>query len=259
MQSATTQFPARRLARGGDHEIAYRHLPAGGFGRRLPGVVFLSGFKSDMTGSKATALAEFCHARGQAFLAFDYFGHGQSSGDFTTGTIGRWAEDAVAVLDHLTEGPQILVGSSMGGWLMLLTALQRPERIQALIGIAAAPDFTEDLIWAPLPPAERSKLEAEGRLEQPSAYADDPYVITWRLIEEGRRHLLLRDTIALDCPVRLLHGMADPDVPFEVSLQLARRLASPDVQLRLIKDGDHRLARPQDLNLLFDQISALSG
>jgi pimeloyl-ACP methyl ester carboxylesterase len=247
-----------RLARHDGHDIAYRSLPASGFGCRLPGVIFLSGFKSDMNGSKVTALEEFCRQRGQAFLCFDYFAHGQSSGSFASGTIGRWADDAVAVLDSLSEGPQILIGSSMGGWLMLLAALRRPQHIHALIGIAAAPDFTEDLIWAQLTPDERAKMQSDGQLAQPSAYADDPYLITQLLIDEGRQHLLLRGPIGIDCPVRLLHGMADPDVPFAVSLQLVDRLTSQDVQLRLIKDGDHRLARAQDLQLLFDQVASLS-
>jgi len=212
-----------------------------------------------MNGSKVTALEEYCRHRGQAFLCFDYFGHGRSSGSFESGTIGRWADDAVAVLDALTDGPQILTGSSMGGWLMLLAALRRPQRIHALIGIAAAPDFTEDLIWAQLTAEDRAKLQKDGRLAQPSAYADDPYVITQLLLDEGRQHLLLRGPIDLDCPVRLLHGMADPDVPFAVSLQLANRLTSQDVQLHLVKDGDHRLARMQDLQLLFDQVGSLSS
>jgi len=238
--------------------MAYRRQPASGFGEHLPGVIFLSGFKSDMRGSKATALAEFCRARGQAFLCFDYFAHGETGGDFAEGTIGRWRDDAIAALDALSEGPQILVGSSMGGWLMLLAALARPERIHGLIGIAAAPDFTEDLIFETLSPPEQAKLQSDGRLEQASAYSDDPYVITWKLIDEARQHLLLRQAIALDCPVRLLQGMADPDVPFAVALRLRQRLTSSDVQLRLIKDGDHRLSRPQDLALLFDEVTALS-
>jgi pimeloyl-ACP methyl ester carboxylesterase len=238
--------------------MAYRRQPASGFGEHLPGVIFLSGFKSDMSGSKATALAEFCRARGQAFLCFDYFAHGETGGDFAAGTIGRWRDDAVAALDELSDGPQILIGSSMGGWLMLLAALARPARIRGLIGIAAAPDFTEDLIFAALGEADRTKLQHDGRLEQPSAYSDDPYVISWKLIEEARQHLLLREAIPLDGPVRLLQGMADPDVPFAVALRLAEKLRSADVQLRLIKDGDHRLSRPQDLALLFDEVTALS-
>jgi pimeloyl-ACP methyl ester carboxylesterase len=238
--------------------MAYRRQPASGFGEHLPGVIFLSGFKSDMSGSKATALAEFCRARGQAFLCFDYFAHGETGGDFAAGTIGHWRDDAVAALDELSDGPQILIGSSMGGWLMLLAALARPARIRGLIGIAAAPDFTEDLIFAALGEADRTKLQHDGRLEQPSAYSDDPYVISWKLIEEARQHLLLREAIPLDGPVRLLQGMADPDVPFAVALRLAEKLRSADVQLRLIKDGDHRLSRPQDLALLFDEVTALS-
>jgi pimeloyl-ACP methyl ester carboxylesterase len=211
-----------------------------------------------MTGSKATALEEFCRSRGQAFLCFDYFGHGQSDGDFVDGTIGRWLDDALAALDTLTIGKQILIGSSMGGWLMLLAALQRPARIHGLIGIAAAPDFTEDLLLSELSAADRTKLQVDGVLTRPSAYSDEPYLITWKLIEEARQHLLLRGPIALDCPVRLLHGMADPDVPFAVAMRLAQRLSSQDLQLRLIKDGDHRLARQQDLALLFSEVAALS-
>lgn len=239
--------------------MAYHRQSASGFGTRLPGVIFLSGFKSDMRGSKATALADFCRSRGQGFLCFDYFGHGETGGDFAEGTIGIWRDDAIAALDALSEGPQIIVGSSMGGWLMLLAALARPQRIHGLIGIAAAPDFTEDLIFAALSAADQARLRSEGRLEQPSAYSDDPYLISWKLIEEGRRHLLLREAIGIDCPVRLLHGMADPDVPFAVAMRLTQRLASPDVQLRLIKDGDHRLSRPQDLDLLFDEVEKLSA
>lgn len=250
--------PVARLARPAGYHMAYHRQLASGFGTRLPGVIFLSGFKSDMRGSKATALADFCRARGQAFLAFDYFAHGETGGDFADGTIGRWCDDAIAALDELTEGPQIVVGSSMGGWLMLLLALARPQRIHGLVGIAAAPDFTEDLIFAELNPADQLKLQQEGRLEQPSAYADDPYLITWNLIEEGRQHLLLRAPITIDHPVRLLQGMADPDVPFAVAMRLTQRLTSADVQLRLIKDGDHRLSRPQDLALLFDEVAALS-
>jgi pimeloyl-ACP methyl ester carboxylesterase len=251
--------PVARLAHPSGYHIAYRCLPASGFGTRLPGVVFLAGFKSDMSGSKVTALEEFCRVRGQAFLCFDYFGHGQTGGAFVDGTIGRWRDDALAVLDHLTSGPQIVIGSSMGGWLMLLTALARRSRIHGLIGIAAAPDFTEDLIWSELNAADQAKLQAEGTLSRPSAYAEDPYVITWKLITEARQHLLLRAPVELDCPIRLLHGMEDPDVPVAVAMRLAERLTARDLILHLIKDGDHRLSRPQDLALLFQEVAALSG
>jgi pimeloyl-ACP methyl ester carboxylesterase len=228
----------------------------------FPTVVFLGGFKSDMTGGKATALDEFCNARGLAFLRFDYSGHGASSGDFLDGTISRWSADALAAIDRLTEGPLILVGSSMGGWIMLLAALQRRARIKGLIGIAPAPDFTEELIWRRLPGSDQHRLMMQGRLEQPSEYSAEPYVITRALIEDGRRHLLLGGTtggaIDLDMPVRLLHGMRDPDVPYRQSLRLAESLASRDVRVTLIKDGDHRLSRPEDLALLCDAVAELA-
>jgi len=254
-----TSSPVAQLARPLGYHIAYRRQVASGIGTHLPGVIFLSGFKSDMSGSKATALAEFCQARGQAFLCFDYFGHGQSGGDFLEGSIGRWRDDALAVLDQLTQGPQILIGSSMGGWLMLLTALLRPARIHGLVGIAAAPDFTEDLMLPEFSAAEQAMLRRDGRIARPSEYSDDPYIITWQLIEEARQHLLLRQPIDLRCPVRLLQGMADPDVPYQTALRLTERLVTPDVELHLIKDGDHRLSRPQDLALLFAELDKLSG
>jgi pimeloyl-ACP methyl ester carboxylesterase len=227
--------------------LAYRRRFASGDGAKGPGIVFLTGFKSDMTGTKASVLDEFCHARGLGFLRFDYSGHGASSGNFLDGTISRWFADALAAFDRLTEGPQILVGSSMGGWIMLLLALARPERIKGLIGLAPAPDFTEHLIWWNLSDDERARLLKDGKLEQPSDYSPEPYVITKALIEDGRKHLLLNGRIAIDAPVRLLHGLNDRDVPHAVSLRLQTRLTSPDVVLQLIKDGDHRLSRPQDL------------
>ena len=237
--------------------IAYRHVAAHSGGER-PGIVFLSGFASDMTGTKGTALASRALERGQAFLRFDYSGHGQSSGAFRDGTIGRWTADALAAIDRLTDGPQILIGSSMGGWIMLLVALARPERIAGLVGIAAAPDFTEDLMWAAMPPEMRSRLLADGLVHEPSQYQDAPLEITRTLIEDGRRHLLLRGDIAIRCPVCLLHGMADPDVPWETALRLSERLASADVTVTLIKDGDHRLSRGEDLQRVFAAVDELS-
>ena len=209
--------------------------------------MFCGGFKSDMTGSKAEALEQFCIEQGRAFTRFDYTGHGASSGHFEEGTIGAWVDDTLAMIDQVTTGPLLLIGSSMGGWIMLLAALARPERIKGLVGIASAPDFTEDLMWQAATAAERAVLQQTGRWEQPSAYSDEPYVITHRLIEEGRQHLLLRGPIAIDCPVHLLHGQRDPDVPFETSLRLAARLQSDDVTIELIKAGDHRLSTPSDL------------
>jgi len=223
-----------------------------------PGTVFLGGFRSDMTGIKAGALAAHCRARGQAFLRFDYFGHGASSGDFREGTVGRWLADALAVLDRLTVGPQILVGSSMGGWIALLVALARPERIAALIGIAPAPDFTEDLIWNRLSAQERRQLPERGELLHPSAYEENPIPFTRRLIEEGRDHLLLRGPIGIRCPVNLLHGMRDPDVPYETSLRLSRCLPETDVVVELIEDGDHRLSRDQDLARLMTSLDGFT-
>jgi len=219
----------------------------------------LPGFRSDMNGIKATALAGHCRTRDHAFLRFDYFGHGASSGDFRAGTIGRWLEDALAVIDHLTEGPLILVGSSMGGWIALLAALARPGRVKALIGIAPAPDFTEDLIWARLSEAQRLELHERGELAAPSVYEADPIPFTLRLVEEGRRHLLLRAPIRLSCPVRLLHGMEDPDVPYQTSLHLVERLTGTEAVVELIEDGDHRLSRPQDLTRLFAAVDAMAA
>ena len=196
----------RTLSREDGATIAYHALPGKG-----PGVVFLTGFMSDMTGSKALALEAHCRATGRAFVRFDYLGHGASSGRFEEGTIGRWADDAVTVLDRLTEGPQVLVGSSMGGWIMLLAALQRKVRVAGLLGLAPAPDFTEDLLWARFTPEQQDTLMREGALSVPNCYSDTPYTIARALVEEGRNHLLLGDTIDLRCPVRLIHGQRDED------------------------------------------------
>lgn len=210
-------------------------------------MIFLGGFMSDMTGTKAEALERFCRDTGRGFTRFDYTGHGQSSGEFTDGTIGRWSEDAIAVLDEVTEGPQVVVGSSMGGWIMLLVALARPQRVAGLVGIAAAPDFTEDLMWNRYSPEVRAQLESEGLYYEPSDYDEDPYPIAITLIEEGRNHLLLDRPIAIHCPVRLYHGMRDEAVPWMTSSRLAERLLSEDVRVMMVKDGDHRLSRDEDI------------
>jgi pimeloyl-ACP methyl ester carboxylesterase len=223
-----------------------------------PGVIFLGGFNSNMTGIKAMTLDRFCRERGQGFLRFDYRGHGESGGEFRDGTIGAWLQDSLDAFDSLTARPQILVGSSMGGWLMLLLALQRRERIAGLAGIAAAPDFTED-IWNGFTKAEQDELMSRGEVARPSAYSETPYIVTRALIEEGRRHFLLQGGIDLDCPVRLLHGMADADVSPAKSLRIAERLRGDDVVATLIKDGDHRLARPQDLQRLCDAVAELTA
>ena len=244
---------AGRLDRGDGVDLAWRRVPGRG-----PGVVFLGGFNSDMTGSKAEALAAHCAASGRAFLRFDYSGHGASGGRFVDGTIGRWAADAAAVLDALTEGPQVLVGSSMGGWIALLLAARlRPGRVAGLIGIAAAPDFTRRM-RAALTPDAQAALARDGVWLRPSQYGD-PYPIARALIEEGEAQCLLDAPIPLAVPVRLLHGQQDPDVPWDLSLAIAERLAGPDVRVVLVKDGDHRLSRPQDLALLTRTLDALLG
>ena len=231
-----------KLDLGGGRELAFVHHAGS-----QPGVMFCGGFKSDMTGSKALALEAFCRERGRAFTRFDYRGHGASSGAFEEGTIGAWADDAIAVLDAVTEGPLVLIGSSMGGWIMVLAALARPERIKGLVGIASGPDFTEDLIWARGNDAQRAELLEKGRWVAPSAYSDEPYIITRDLIEEGRRHLVLRAPIPFFGPVHLLHGQVDPDVPWETSLRLAEALQSEDVTVELIKSGDHRLSKSDEI------------
>lgn len=217
---------------------------------RGQGVVFLGGFKSDMQGTKALHLQDWAERTGRAFLRFDYSGHGESSGAFLDGAIGDWFEDALAALNALTEGPQVLVGSSMGGWIALLLARAVPERVAGLVGIAAAPDFTEDSMWAGFTPAQRAALAAEGRVVVPSDYDPAGYVITRRLIEEGRGQLVLRDPLPLPFPVRLLQGTADSDVPPAVALRLLDHATGPDIRLTLVKGADHRFSTPECLALI---------
>ncbi|GGF09158.1 hypothetical protein GCM10011611_13350 [Aliidongia dinghuensis] len=200
-----------------------------------------------MTGIKATRLAQFAWQRGQAFVRFDYRGHGADAARFTRYTVGDWIADALAVVDRLTEGPQILVGSSMGGWIMQHVALAGPDRVAGLVGIATASDFTERLIRPNLDAAARARLAADGYLTVPSRYDPAGYMLTAALIEDGRRHALLPGPIPIRCPVRLLHGLADPDVPWQLSLDLAAALAGDDVLVTLIKGGDHRLSEPDHL------------
>lgn len=242
------------LARADGASMAYERLDGRG-----PGIVFVHGFHSDMEGGKALALRQFCADRGRAFLRFDLFGHGRSSGAVEDGTIGRWAEDVVAALDELTAGPQILVGSSLGGWLVLLAALRRRERVAGLVGVAPAPDFTEELMWATFTPAQRREMLEHGKVRMDNCYdPEKPWFIPRTLIEDGRNHLLLGDTINLHCPVRLIHGQKDDDVPWETSLRIARCLATEDVVVTLVKDGDHRLSRDQDLARLTGLVAELA-
>ncbi|KIL98232.1 2-hydroxymuconic semialdehyde hydrolase [Paramagnetospirillum magnetotacticum MS-1] len=243
------------LTRPDDATIAYRRLEG-----KTPGVVFLHGFHSDMEGSKALALEAMCQAQGRAFLRFDYFGHGKSSGDVALGTIGRWAADAVAVIGELTKGPQILVGSSLGGWIALLAALEMKDKVAGLVGVAAAPDFTEDLMWQDFTFEQRRTLMETGELELPNCHEpDNPWRIHRSLIEDGRNHLLLRDLIQIHCPVWLIQGQKDEDVPWQTALRLADCLASEQVEIVLVKDGDHRLSRDGDLIRLTNMVAAMLG
>ena len=222
-----------------------------------PGLVWLGGFKSDMQGSKALALDAWAGDHGRAAVRFDYSGHGESGGDFADGTIGRWLEESVAVFERFCDGPQILIGSSMGGWMALLLAREIRKRqenqqgnasLAGLVLIAPAPDFTEELMWKAFSPEVRAKIEAKGMWLRPSEYGDGtPYPITRNLIEEGRNHLLLGSKIDVGCPVRILQGAQDPDVPWKHAFALVHRLPAEDVVLTMIQDGDHRLSRPQDI------------
>ena len=246
--------PPSLLAREGGDTIAYRAMAGS-----APGVMFCGGFMSDMTGTKATALEAHCRSTGRACVRFDYSGHGQSGGAFRDGTIGAWRDDALAVLDRVASGPQILVGSSMGGWIVLLLALARLERVAGLVGVAAAPDFTEDLIWSTLDDEGRRTLTESGEIVMPCDYGDDPYPITMGLIEEGRDHLLLRAPIALDRPIHLLQGMCDEDVPWRTALTIAELVESERVTVELVKDGDHRLSRDEDLARLCAAVVAVAN
>lgn len=225
--------------------IAYHRTEGAG-----PGVVFLGGFRSDMTGTKAMALEDWAGRTGRAFVRFDYSGHGASSEAFLDGCIGDWAEDAVAAITALTQGPQVLVGSSMGGWIALLAAKALPERVAGLLGIAAAPDFTEDSMWAGFSDSQKLALTTSGQLDLPSDYSDAPYVITRKLIEDGRQRLVLREPLPLPMPVRLLQGTADTDVPPAVALRLMDHAESPDLRLTLVKGADHRFSTPDCLALI---------
>jgi pimeloyl-ACP methyl ester carboxylesterase len=241
------------------HRIAYDKV----VGDAPCGVVFLCGFQSNRQGDKALALEALCRSRGVPFVRFDYFGHGDSSGDFAAGSISRWRDDALAVLDQLTTGPQILVGSSMGGWLMLLVALLRPARVRGLVGIAAAPDFTRDLIADALTSEQRELLREQGFIDLPNCLpGQPPYRIARTLIEDGDRNLVLRQPLLIQCPVRLLHGMQDADVPWQTAVRLTTRLEAQDAQVHLIKDAGHRLSRPRDLMALqtvVDDLLATAG
>lgn len=229
--------------------LAYRHRRGRG-----PTLIFLAGYASDMEGGKASALDAWAKAGGRALLRFDYAGCGLSGGDFETQTLHGWRGDVLAMIDEVAdEGPVVLVGSSMGGWLMLLAALARPERVAGLVGIAAAPDFTD---WG-FSQEQKIRILGEGRLEEPSPYGETPEVTTRAFWESGEALRLLHAPIAIDCPVRLLHGQADSEVSWTWSLELTKLIRSADVQTAIVKDGDHRLSRESDLALLVAIVSTL--
>jgi pimeloyl-ACP methyl ester carboxylesterase len=242
---------------GEHHAIAVRQQDGA-----APGLFWLSGYKSDMKGTKAAALAQWAELQGRACVRFDYSGHGESEGKFTDGTIGRWLAESLAVFDACCRGPQILIGSSMGGWLALLLVRALRQRgnngraaVAGLVLIAPAVDFTEELMWKRFTPEIKRALAENGVWERPSAYSPEPYLVTRRLIEEGRNHLLLGGMIETGCPVRILQGVEDPDVPWQHAKALVARLASDDVVLTLIKDGDHRLSRPEDIERMLRAVS----
>jgi pimeloyl-ACP methyl ester carboxylesterase len=253
-----------QVGAGGERRtVVARALPG-----TSPGLFWLSGYNSDMKGTKAEALARWAEAQGRAFVRFDYSGHGESGGAFADGTIGRWLADSLAVFEACCRGPQILVGSSMGGWLALLMvrALRRrsqvgdasagaPASLAGMVLIAPAVDFTEELMWKRFTPAIKRELEETGVWQRPSQYSPEPYRVTRQLIEEGRNHLLLGGMIETGCPVRILQGVEDPDVPWRHAVELVSRLASDDVVLTLVKDGDHRLSRPEDIERLIAAVA----
>jgi pimeloyl-ACP methyl ester carboxylesterase len=254
-----------------DNSLKFLDIGEGGERRRIairtragnaPGLFWLSGYKSDMKGTKAAALAQWADKAGRACIRFDYSGHGESGGNFTDGTIGRWLAESLAVFDACARGPQIVAGSSMGGWLALLMvcALRArrqsgPASVAGLVLIAPAVDFTEELMWKRFTPEIKRELDETGVWTRPSQYSEEPYFVTRQLIEEGRNHLLLGGMIETGCPVRILQGVEDPDVPWRHAVELVSRLASDDVVLTLVKDGDHRLSRPEDIDRLIGAVA----
>ncbi|SEB61244.1 Pimeloyl-ACP methyl ester carboxylesterase [Nitratireductor aquibiodomus] len=241
----------------GETQIAYRSRKG-----RAPGVVWLGGYKSDMLGTKAGALDAWAAEKGHAFLRHDYSGHGESNGAFMDGTISLWLEQSLCVLRALTKGPQILVGSSMGAWIALRMAQElhwagEGDRLAGLLLLAPAPDFTSELVEPKLSDANRRELEEKGYMEEPSEYSDEPYIYTRALFEDGKRNLVLNGILDTHCPVHILQGKADPDVPFTHAMRLTEHLPADDVTLSLIGDGDHRLSRPQDIALILRSLEGL--
>jgi pimeloyl-ACP methyl ester carboxylesterase len=254
-----------------DNSLKFLHIGEGSERRGIavraqsggsPGLLWLGGYKSDMKGTKAVALADWAASQNRACVRFDYSGHGESEGAFTDGTIGRWLADSLGMFDACCNGPQILIGSSMGGWLALLLTRELKRRkaagaasVAGMVLIAPAVDFTEELMWKRFTPEIKRELEETGVWARPSQYSTEPYLVTRQLIEEGRKHLLLGGMIETGCPVRILQGVEDPDVPWQHAKALVSRLASDDVVLTLVKDGDHRLSRPEDIERMIRAVS----
>lgn len=242
------------LYRKGGNSLAYHAIPG-----KDPGIFFCSGYRSDMSGLKALALQDWCSRQGRAFTRFDYSGHGNSMGEFEKLTLSHWIEDSLDVLDKITEKQQIIVGSSMGAWIMVHLALLRPNRVKGLVGVAAAPDFTEDLMWGMADDKEKAYLKKHKIWRQLSPDGEHETVITLSLIEDGRKHLILRNKIAIDMPVRLIHGLDDRSVPWHVSKQLMEQINSDDVTLCVVKGGHHRMSQPEQIKILLRTVDELIG
>ncbi len=242
-------MPLKHHTTKAGYKIAYEHVKGEG-----TGVIFLPGFRSDMGSTKAAVLADWCKQEHIEYTRFDYFAHGKTPGDFADFTIGIALEDTLEILDHVATGEQILVGSSMGGWVALRAALERKGQVRGLVGVAAAPDFTERMFYQDMTPEQREEMEREGKIWVHSDYYNNDYPLTMKLIEDGKKHLLMHDRIPLEIPVSLLHGQADDVVPWETSLKIAETVNSEDVTITLIKDGDHRLNRPADTAVLVELV-----
>lgn len=249
----------QKLSRPGQPSLAYVYTESAGEGKKLPLLMFCGGYRSDMNGTKAVYLEEQCRARGQAFLRFDYSGHGQSEGHFPDGTMGSWTQDAMDILDHIApSGPVIITGSSMGGWVALLLALSWKGTLSGLVGIAAAPDFTES-IYNRLTVAQKTEFHEKGCVRAENNYGDEPYEFTRALYEEAKEHLLLDRPRRLDCRMILIQGMKDKDVAWETAVKIQKTFSGGDVDVVFIEDGGHRLSRPEDLEVIDREIRSLCG
>lgn len=255
----SVQKRVQKLPRPGQPGLAYVYTESAGEGKKLPLLMFCGGYRSDMNGTKALYLEERCRSRGQAFLRFDYSGHGQSEGRFADGTIGAWAQDATDILNHVSPaGPAILAGSSMGGWIALLLALNWKGTLTGLVGIAAAPDFTEE-VHARLSNAQKKELDEKGIVRAENDYSDEPYEFTHALYDEAKKHMVLDRPRRIDCRMILIQGMKDKDVPWETAVKIQKTFSTGDVDVVFVEDGGHRLSRPEDLEVIDREIRSLCG